>query len=227
MVLQHLVVEDGEVKGQTQLDGVAGGKVDLIGLLVRAFRILGDLVERASILAVLSNVAVVVANHLDEEGLGLLGAGVGKHVILDHLNDLLAVLVELGFNLGLVVEERLVELGVLGVLFDCTDRAHGGTLARNEILEGDGEQISLIRVNIALLLGKHLLEEVDHVVVALGLFGNTGEENFFFNVDHLVFSKSSENLNYNGIDTLLWHKVENQHSILASVPLSKQYDTAC
>ena len=34
VVLHHLVVEDREVKGETETDGVAGGKVDLIGLVV-------------------------------------------------------------------------------------------------------------------------------------------------------------------------------------------------
>ena len=34
VVLHHLVVEDGEVKGETELDGVAWGKRDLVGLVV-------------------------------------------------------------------------------------------------------------------------------------------------------------------------------------------------
>lgn len=83
-------MEHGEVKSEAKLDGVAGGKVNLIGLLVGlqgvvpAFRELG-------VLGVLANVAVVVANHLDEEGLGL-SRGIGAEgVRLDDRDDALAV----------------------------------------------------------------------------------------------------------------------------------------
>jgi len=63
-------VEDGEVEGEAELDGVARGQGDLVSLVVGLERVLLDLFHEGT-LGILSDVAVVVANHLDEEGLGL------------------------------------------------------------------------------------------------------------------------------------------------------------
>jgi len=70
VVLQHLVVEDGEVQSQTELDGVAGGQRDLVSLLVGLLSFCLNRLELVA-LGVFGNVAVVVTNHLDEEGSGL------------------------------------------------------------------------------------------------------------------------------------------------------------
>ena len=34
MILKHLIVDDREVKGEAELDGVADGKIDDVGFLV-------------------------------------------------------------------------------------------------------------------------------------------------------------------------------------------------
>ena len=73
VVLEDLVVEDGVVEGEAELDGVAGGQLDGVGLFVGLLSLRLDLLE-AGVARVLSNVAVVVAHHLDEEGLGLVAA---------------------------------------------------------------------------------------------------------------------------------------------------------
>ena len=70
VVLKHLVVEDGEVKSQTELDGVAGGQRDLVSLLVGLLSFCLNRLELVA-LGVFGNVAVVVTDHLDEEGSGL------------------------------------------------------------------------------------------------------------------------------------------------------------
>ena len=70
MVLHDFVVEDGEVEGESEADGVAGWELDLVGLVVVLEGVLLDALEVVT-LGILSDVSVVVTNHLDEEGLGL------------------------------------------------------------------------------------------------------------------------------------------------------------
>ena len=108
VVLKHFVVEDAEVKGETELDGVACGKIDAVSLLISGLGLLLDIFEEC-ILRVLSDVAIVVANHLHEEGLGLVGAGATEDAVVNHVDDLLAVSAELLLNVGLVGHECGVE----------------------------------------------------------------------------------------------------------------------
>ena len=70
VVLKHLVVENGEVQGETKLDGVAGSKFDGASFFVSHLSALLDFFEH-SIFSVLGNVAVVITDHLDEECLGV------------------------------------------------------------------------------------------------------------------------------------------------------------
>ena len=127
-VLLGLVVEDGEVEGEAELDGIAGGQGDVHGVLVGLEgSVLGGF--EVSALGILSLVTVVIANHLDEEALGLSFAGFGEDVLVDDINDTLAVLHELLLNDALVSGEGILELGVLRVLFDGLDSAAGGPLA--------------------------------------------------------------------------------------------------
>jgi len=183
VILEDLVVEDGEVEGKSELDGVASGKVDAVGILVSLLGLLLDVLEDGT-LGILSDVTVVITDHLDEESLGLLGAvTVGENLIVDKSDDLVAVSNELGLDFGFVVKESIVELRVLGVLLDGRDGAAGGTLAADEVLEGNGKKVALIGVDLVALLLKDITKEVDHVLEALGLFGDAGKENFLFNVD--------------------------------------------
>ena len=68
VVLHHLVVEDGEVEREAELNGVAWGKGNLVSLVVCLEGVLLDLLHEGA-LSVLGDVAVVVTDHLDEEGL--------------------------------------------------------------------------------------------------------------------------------------------------------------
>jgi len=178
-VLLGLVVEHREVEGEAELDGIAGRKADVHGLLVGLEGgVLGGVEVGA--LGVLSLVAVVVTDHLDEEALGLPVAGFAEDVLVDDINDTLAVLHELLLDDALVSGEGILELGVLGVLFDGLDGAAGGPLAGDEVLEGDGEQVALVGGDVGTLLLEDLFEEVDHILKTLGLLGNTGKEDVLF-----------------------------------------------
>ena len=73
VVLHDFVVEDREVEGETELDWVAWWKFNSVGLVVSLESLLLDTLELLR-LGVLGDVAVVVTNHLDEEGSGLIGA---------------------------------------------------------------------------------------------------------------------------------------------------------
>ena len=70
VVLHDLVVEDREVKGKTELDGVAGRKGDGIGFVIGLKCLVLDGLKLV-FLGVLGDVAVVVTDHLHEESLGL------------------------------------------------------------------------------------------------------------------------------------------------------------
>ena len=127
-VLLCFIVEHREVEGESELDGIARGESDIHGLLVGLEgRVLGG-VEICA-LGVLSLVAVVISDHLDEEALGLAFAGLAEDVLVDHVNDTLTVLHQFLLDDGLVSGECILELGVLGVLFDGLDCAAGAPLA--------------------------------------------------------------------------------------------------
>ena len=189
VILEDFVVEDGEVEGKTELDRVASWKVDGVSLFISLLSLTLDFLK-LDLLGVLSDVSVVVTDHLDEESLGLLSAVSVQDTGVDHINDLLAVLHELLLDLLLVGEESSVELAVLGVLLDGRDGTAGSAFARDKVLEGDGEEVALVGVDGAALDNKDLLEEVDHVLKSLSLLSNTGKEYLFFDVvggGHLCF----------------------------------------
>merc|ERR1712061_512996 len=85
VILEHFVVEHGEVESDTELNRVAGGKVDSVSLLISLLGLLLDLLKKI-VLGVLGNVAVVISYHLDEECLGLLRAVGVKDAVVDHID---------------------------------------------------------------------------------------------------------------------------------------------
>jgi len=175
VVLHDLVVEDGEVEGKAELDGVAGGQLDLVGLVVSLQGRLLNLIEEG-VTGVLSDVAVVVTDHLDEEGLGLTVAVLRENVLVDDINDVLAVLGEGLLDFELVGGECGVVLLVLGVLLDGGNGAAGGSLGGDQVLESHGEEVALIGGDVGALLLEDLGQEGDHVFESLGLFSNAGKE---------------------------------------------------
>ena len=147
MILQHLIVEDGEVQGETQLDGVAGCQIDSIGLFICLFSSTLRLLQLIAF-RVLCHVAVVICDHLDEEGLRLaFDCFLAEYILVDDFDDLSAVVLQLALNLVLVGLEGIVELRVLRVLLDGSDGATGRSLARDQIFEGHREKVSLVRVH--------------------------------------------------------------------------------
>jgi len=184
VILEDFIVEDREVESESELDGVASGKIDAVGLFVGFLGLSLDFFKLVG-LGILGDVAVVVTNHLDEEGLGLIGAVGVEDAAVDHIDDLLAVTHKLILDLLLVGKKGGVELRVLGVLLDGGNSAASSSLSGDEVLESDGQKVSLIGVNGATLDNEDLLEEVNHVFETLGLLGDTGEEYLLFNVGHL------------------------------------------
>jgi len=180
VVLHDFVVEDGEVEGKTQLDGVARGELDGVGIVVGRECGLLDLLKLGA-LCVLGDVAVVVADHLDEESLGLTIAGLGQHLVLDDVDDAVAVTDQLLLDGVLVSGEGLAELGVLRVLLDGGNSAASGALGRDQVLESDRNEVALVRADISAFDVEDRLEVSHHVVEALGLLSDTSEEDVFVN----------------------------------------------
>ena len=206
VVLEHLIVEDGVVEGEAELDGVASGKIDGVSLFVGLLSLLLDILK-LRVLGVLGDVTIVVTYHLHEESLGLVGAFGAEHAVVDHVDDLLAVSGELGLDLSLVGEKCRVEFGVLGVLLDGGDGAACGAFAADQVLEGNGEEVALVGVHRAALDDEDFLKEINHVFKAFGLLSDSGKENLLFDGvggGHLVFWEKvfcteTKNLNYQRI----------------------------
>jgi len=117
--LHNFVVEDGIVKSKTKLNGVAGGEIsgNLFSLFVVLEGTISSLVQFVSASA-LCHVSVVVTDHFQEESLSFSFVLTLHCVILDHVNNVLAILVEFLLNLFLVITESTTELSVLGVLLN-------------------------------------------------------------------------------------------------------------
>jgi len=136
VVLHDLVVEDREVQGEAELDGVAWGKLNLASHLVVLESLVADCCD-LRVTGVLCDVAVVVADHLDEECFAFTFARLGEHLSVNHVDNLLAIVVQLAFNLLLVSSEGVAVFLVLGVRLDCGDRAASSALRANHVLESD------------------------------------------------------------------------------------------
>jgi hypothetical protein len=172
VVLHHLVVEDGEVECETELDGVARGEGDLVGFIVSLEGGLLDSLHLGT-LCVLSDVAVVVADHLHEESLGLTVTGLGENLLVDHVNNTLAVTGELGLDRGLVSGECGGILGVLGVLLDGSNSAAGSALGADEVFEGNRKEVALVTGDFSTFGVKDEGKEIDHILKTFCLLGNT------------------------------------------------------
>lgn len=136
VILHDFVVEDREVQGEAELDGVAGGQGDLQGLLVGLEGLSLDMLELLS-LGGLGDVAVVVSHHLDEERPRLiLSASLAQHLAPDDLNDPLTIPIQRTLYLMLIRPESTTELLVLGVLLNRRYGAPCGALGGDEGLEG-------------------------------------------------------------------------------------------
>jgi len=101
----------------------------------------------------LSNISVIITDHLVEEGFGLVSGSLGHARVLDNFDNLDALIVEFLLDLLLVLSESCVELLVLWVLLDGTDSSNGGSLGADLVLETDGKQVSLLSGEILGFVG--------------------------------------------------------------------------
>jgi len=154
VVVHDFVVENGEVKSESKSDWVAsvkgfGGRA---GKLVVLKSTVFDGIELITGGA-LSNVSVIITDHLVEEGFGLVSGSLGHARVLDNFDNLDALIVEFLLDLLLVLSESCVELLVLWVLLDGTDSSNGGSLGADLVLETDGKQVSLLSGEILGFVG--------------------------------------------------------------------------
>ena len=147
--VQDFVVEDREVKGESETDGVGRGKVsggDLGGSLVGLQREVGSTLAAVAN-GELSEVTVVVTLHLVVEDLGLARLSGLDEVLIENLEDVIADLGKLGLDLLAVLLDEsdlgLVALRLL-LLLDRGDDSPRGTAGTNDVLVGDGQEIALL-----------------------------------------------------------------------------------
>ena len=189
MVVHHLVVEHGEVQGKSEPDGVA--RVELLGESIGLSVTLKgsglDLLENSGT-GRLSNISVVVTDHLLEEGLGLVVDGELEALVLHDVHDLDALVVELLFDLGLVAAEGVSKLLVFGVLLDGSDGSNGTSLGSDEVFKSDRKEVPLVDGEVLSVLGLNgVLEELDHVLKPLGLFRNSRQKDLLLHLQLLNF----------------------------------------
>lgn len=99
------------------------------------------------------------------EDLGLARLGRGDKVLVEDLEDVVADLGKLGLDLLSVLLDQgdlgRVALGLL-LLLDGSDYSPGRTAGTNDVLVGDGEEVSLLDGEIAVLRGDNL-HVLDHL----------------------------------------------------------------
>ena len=173
VVLHDFVVEDREVKSKSKLDGVAGWEGNLVSFFISLECILLNLLKLGT-LGVFSDVAVVVTDHLHEEGLRLTVAVLGENLFVNHVDNLLAVAGKFFFDFSLVAGKCVRELGVLRVLLNCSDSAAGSTFGADEVLEGYREEVAFVGGDFSALHIEHLGKEINHVFEALSLLSDAG-----------------------------------------------------
>lgn len=172
--VQDLVVEDGEVKGQAEADGVGRGEVslgDLGGGLVGLQGVVGSTLAAVAN-GELSQVTVVVTLHLVVEDLGLAGLSGLDEVVVQDLQDVVADLGQLSLDLLAVLLDQgnlaLVALGLL-LLLDRGNNAPRGTAGTNDVLVGDGQEIPLLNGELNIGRGNDL-HVLDHLCGRMLIF---------------------------------------------------------
>lgn len=112
------------------------------------------------------------------EDLGLASGSIGDESLVKDVEHILADLLELRLDLLAVVADGAdVLLGALGLLFllDGGDDSPRGTAGADDVLVGNGQEVALVDRQLAAQLG-HLLHVGHHLIIALGLLAEAGEE---------------------------------------------------
>lgn len=110
--------------------------------------------------------------------LGFASSSVGNESVSQNVKDILADLLKFQLDLGPVLLDGAdVLVGTLGLLLllDGGDDAPGGTAGTDDVLVGDAEQVTFVNGELAAELG-YLLHIEDHLIVALRLLAQSGEE---------------------------------------------------
>lgn len=168
--VQDLIVEDGEVQGKTKSDRVGWGKIslgNLSGGLIGLERLVGRFLSLVGN-GKLSQVTVVIALpgvkvsaclfagagstsdqilHLVVEDLGFARLSRRNQVLVENVEDVLADLPKLFLDLLTVfldeLDLSLIALGLF-LLLDRRDDSPRGTAGTDDVLVGDGQEISLL-----------------------------------------------------------------------------------
>lgn len=109
---------------------------------------------------------------------GLASSGVGNEGLVKNVEDGLADLLYLGLDLGAVLlDGGNVLVGALGLLLPLgrVEVSQRGTAGTNNVLVGNAEEVALVDGELTAELG-HLLHEGDHLIVALHLLAEAGQE---------------------------------------------------
>lgn len=145
--------------------------------------------------------------HLVVEHLGLSRLSRGDQVLVEDLEDVLTDLGQLGLDLLTVLLDQLdlgaVALGLL-LLLNRRDDSPRGTTSANDVLVGDGKQVSLLDGQVSVFGGDdlHVLDHLCsqsqrpfierlptslhvHTLIALSLLGELGQVDGVF-VTHFV-----------------------------------------
>lgn len=132
----------------------------------------------ADVTAIQASAQILGHAHLMVENLGLASGGIGNEALVKNVEDILADLLELSLNLlTVVLDGRDVLVGALGLLLllNGGDDAPRGTAGADNVLVGNAKQVTLVDGELAANLG-NLLHVGDHLIVALGLLAEAGEE---------------------------------------------------
>ena len=177
-IVADFIIENGEVEGQSESDGVGGLEVRS-GNLLRVVVGIEGIVGGSLVLGVggvLSNVSVVVASHLlvEDQGLGVVLGG-RNELLVQEPDDLVADFVKLSLNLLLVFSEQADVGGSLGFLLglDGRENAPGGSASSDGVFVGNAEKVALFNVKLV-VTPDDFLHVLEHVVEALSLFANAG-----------------------------------------------------
>lgn len=112
------------------------------------------------------------------ENLGLASGGVGDEALVQDIENILADLLELELNLAAVLldggDVLVRALGLL-LLLDGGDDAPRGTASADDVLVGNAEEVALVNGELTAQLSD-LLHVGNHLIVALGLLAETGQE---------------------------------------------------
>jgi hypothetical protein len=183
--IENLVVEDGEIEGKAQTDGVCWGEVSVCNFsscLVSLKRLVGRSLtlvanSKLSEITVVVTLPVSCVNlmssahfrdnghiHLVIEDLGFTTLCRRDQVLIQDLQNILTNLGQLALNLLAVFLDKgdltIIALGLL-LLLNGADDTPGGSAGANDVLVCDGKEISLFNGQL-LVGGGNGLHVLDH-----------------------------------------------------------------